>query len=228
VRVLIADDQALIREGLATLLATIEGVDVVATASDGDEAVAGVADLDPDVVLMDLRMPNVDGVEATRRIRLRHPRTQVVVLTTYADDESIVGALRAGALGYLTKDAGRAEIVRALEAATSGQAVLDAAVQGRLVGIAATPAPEGASLPDGLTAREGEVLALVAGGLSNAEIGERLFVSRATVKSHVNHLLAKTGCRDRPQLIAYAHEHGLSPRGWASRWGRDRPTPSAR
>ena len=120
-----ADDQTVVREGLITLLGTMSGIDVVGAAADGDEAVSLVAELAPDVVLMDLRMPRVDGVEATRRIRAEHPATQVVVLTTYADDESIVGALQAGAIGYLTKDAGREHIGRALEAAASGQAILD-------------------------------------------------------------------------------------------------------
>ena len=138
-RVVVADDQTVVREGLVTLLETMPGIEVVGSAADGEEAVSLVADLAPQVVLMDLRMPRVDGVEATKRIRADHPETQVVVLTTYADDESIVGALRAGAIGYLTKDAGRDHIGRALEAAASGQAVLDPAVQARLVEVATLP-----------------------------------------------------------------------------------------
>lgn len=207
-RVVVADDQTAVREGLQLLLGTIEGIEVVGVAADGEEALALCASAQPDIVLMDLRMPRLDGVEATRLVRERHPAIKVVVLTTYADDESIVGALRAGATGYLTKDAGRAGIVRALEAAASGQSVMDAAVQERLVGIAKLPAADG-PLPDGLTAREGEVLSLVARGMSNSEVAARLFVSLATVKTHLHHLLAKTGCRDRPQLIAYAHERRL-------------------
>ncbi len=204
-----ADDQTVVREGLVTLLGTMAGIEVVGSAADGEEAVSLVADLTPEVVLMDLRMPRVDGVEATRRIRADHPETQVVVLTTYADDESIVGALRAGAIGYITKDAGRDHIGRALEAAASGQAVLDPAVQARLVDVATLPGSEGGPLPDGLTEREAEVLRLIAAGHSNAEIGRELFVSEATVKTHVNRIFAKTGSRDRSQAVAYAHRRGL-------------------
>jgi DNA-binding NarL/FixJ family response regulator len=211
VRVIVVDDQTAVREGLVTSLETMQGVEVVGSASDGEEAVELVAAVSPEVVLMDLRMPRMDGVEATRRIRADHPETQVVVLTTFADDESIVGALRAGAIGYLTKDAGRDHIRRALEAAASGQAVLDPAVQTRLVEVATLPATGAGSgpLPDGLTEREAEVLRLIAAGRSNAEIGKELFVSEATVKTHVNRIFAKTGSRDRPQAIAYAHRRGL-------------------
>lgn len=206
-----ADDQTVVREGLITLLETMSGIEVVGAAANGDEAIALVADLSPDVVLMDLRMPRVDGVEATKRIRTDHPDTQVVVLTTYADDESILGALRAGAIGYLTKDAGREHIGRALEAAASGQAVLDPAVQARLVDVASLPraAADGGPLPDGLTEREAEVLRLIAAGRSNSEIAAQLFVSEATIKTHVNRIFAKTGSRDRAQAVAYAHRHGL-------------------
>ena len=210
-RVIVVDDQTVVREGLVTSLETMEGIEVVGSASDGDEAVELVAAVSPEVVLMDLRMPRVNGVEATRRIRADHPETQVVVLTTYADDESIVEALRAGAIGYLTKDAGRDHIRRALDAAASGQAVLDSAVQTRLVEVATLPGTGARSglLPDGLTEREAEVLRLIAAGRSNAEIGRELFVSEATVKTHVNRIFAKTGSRDRPQAIAYAHRRGL-------------------
>lgn len=213
-RVVVVDDQTVVREGLVTLLETLSGIEVVGSASDGQEAIDLVSDLTPDVVLMDLRMPRVDGVEATRQIRAEHPETQVVVLTTYADDESIVGALRAGAIGYLTKDAGREHIGRALEAAASGQAVLDPTVQARLVDVATLPqaGAGGGSLPDGLTEREAEVLRLIAVGRSNAEIGRALFVSEATVKSHVNRIFAKTQSRDRSQAVAYAHRRGLVDR----------------
>ena len=210
-RVVVVDDQTVVREGLVTLLETLPGIEVVGSAGDGEEAVDLVAEMSPEVVLMDLRMPRVDGVEATRRIRADHPRTQVVVLTTYADDESIVGALRAGAIGYLTKDAGRDHIGRALEAAAAGQAILDPTVQARLVDVAALPGTGsgGGPLPDGLTEREAEVLRLIAAGRSNAEIGSDLFVSEATVKTHVNRIFAKTGSRDRSQAVAYAHRHGF-------------------
>ncbi len=209
-RVVVVDDQTVVREGLVTLLGTMTGIEVVGSAVNGEGAVALVAETSPDVVLMDLRMPEVDGVEATRRIRAEHTGTEVVVLTTYADDESIVRALRAGAIGYLTKDASRDQIRRALEAAASGQAVLDAAVQARLVGVASLPGTGGGPLPDGLTEREAEVLRLIAAGRSNAEIARALFVSEATVKTHVNHIFAKTGSRDRSQAVAYAHRRGLS------------------
>ncbi|HEX3335645.1 MAG TPA: response regulator transcription factor [Jatrophihabitans sp.] len=208
-RVVVADDQAAVREGLVTLLSTMPDIEVVGSAVDGEQVVGMVARSAPDVVLMDLRMPGLDGVEATRRIRTVHPGTQVVVLTTYADDESILDALRAGAIGYLTKDAGRDHIRRAIEAAAAGQAVLDPAVQARLVAIARQPTAE-TTLPDGLTDREAEVLRLIASGMSNGEIAGQLFVSAATVKTHVNHIFAKTGSRDRAQAIAYAHGHGLA------------------
>jgi len=166
-------------------------------------------------VLMDLGMPGTDGVEATRRLSAELPDVAVVVLTTYADDTSILAALQAGARGYLTKSAGRADIARALHAARARQVVLDADVQARLLAAAAegpaAPAPAAPrALPDGLTDREAQVLRLVARGRSNGEIARELFVSVATVKTHVNHLFAKTSSRDRAQAVAYAHERGLA------------------
>jgi DNA-binding NarL/FixJ family response regulator len=210
-RVVVADDQTTVREGLITLLGTMPGIEVVGAAADGEQAVAVVAEVAPDVVLMDLRMPRLDGIEATRRIRAEYPATHVVVLTTYADDESIVGALQAGAIGYLTKDAGRDHIGRALEAAASGQAVLDAQVQARLVEVVSLPTSpgEGGPLPDGLTVREAEVLRLIAAGLSNSEIADQLYVSEVTIKTHINHIFTKTGSRDRSQAVSYAHRRGL-------------------
>ena len=215
IRVLAADDQRVVREGLAMLLGLLPDVEVAGTAADGEEVLALAAELKPDVILMDLRMPRMDGVEATRRLRERDPAVKVVVLTTYADDRSVIDALRAGALGYLTKDAGAAEIQQALHRVAGGQAALDPAVQRHLVEAIAEGVPAGSSSappPDGLTARESEVLTLIAGGLSNTEIAERLVVSEATVKSHVNHLLAKIGARDRAQAVGYAYRHGLAPR----------------
>jgi DNA-binding NarL/FixJ family response regulator len=212
VRVLAADDQRVVREGLAMLLGLLPDVEVVGTAADGEEVLALAAELRPDVILMDLRMPRMDGVEATRRLRERDPAVKVVVLTTYADDRSVLDALRAGALGYLTKDAGAAEIQQALHRVAGGQAALDPAVQRHLVEAIADGVPSGpatASLPAGLTPREAEVLTLIAAGLSNTEIAERLVVSEATVKSHVNHMLAKIGARDRAQAVGYAYRHGL-------------------
>jgi DNA-binding NarL/FixJ family response regulator len=166
---------------------------------------------------MDLNMPGCDGVTATRSIAESYPETRVVVLTTYADDESIIGALQAGALGYLTKDATRAEIGRAVLAAAAGQAVLDPAVQRKLLSRAAgAPAVPDASAGGGsdendLTPREAEVLRLIAAGQSNREIARALFVSEATVKTHVNRIFAKTGSRDRAQAIRYAYTHGYGP-----------------
>jgi len=208
-RVVIADDQRIVREGLTTIVGSLEGCEVVGAAADGAEAVALVSQLHPDVVLMDLRMPVMDGAEATRAIRAAHPTTQVVVLTTFADDESVLAALSAGALGYLTKDAGRDDIRRALEAAAAGQSLLDPVVQARLIQAVRPRLPSAAELPDGLTEREGQILILIAEGLSNAEIAERLVVGAATVKTHINRIFTKTESRDRSQATTYAHRHGL-------------------
>lgn len=214
IRVIVADDQAAVREGLVTLLDLDPQLTVVAEAADGRQAVDAVAATDPDVVLMDLHMPVMDGIEATAQIAANYPRTKVVILTTYADDASIYGALQAGALGYLTKDSGREDIARAVIAAAAGQAVLDGEIQRRLVTAASTarpnPLPQTAvPLPDNLTTREVEVLRLIAAGRSNAQIAAELFVSEATVKTHINHLFAKTGARDRAQAVRYAYRHGL-------------------
>jgi DNA-binding NarL/FixJ family response regulator len=215
IRVLLADDQRVVREGLGTLLGLLDGIELVGTAADGEEAVALAASEDPDVVLMDLRMPRMDGIEAIRALAERGDRPRAIALTTYADDASVLGALRAGARGYLTKDAGAEEIRAAVEAVARGEAALDPAVQHHVVaalaGDAGTPAAAARELPDGLTPREAEVLELIAGGLTNAEIAERLVVSAATVKSHVNHLFAKTGVRDRAQAVTYAYRYGLAP-----------------
>ncbi|HEY1003565.1 MAG TPA: response regulator transcription factor [Streptosporangiaceae bacterium] len=214
VTVVVADDQSAVREGLVLLLGTLPGIAVIGEAEDGEAAVEAVATKNPQVVLMDLNMPRCDGVEATRRIRASHPGTQVVVLTTYSDDDSIIAALQAGALGYLTKDATRAEIGRAVLAAAAGQAVLDPAVQQRLLSAAVrapAAAPAGpASADDDLTPREAEVLRLIAAGKSNREIARALFVSEATVKTHVNRIFAKTGSRDRGQAVHYAYQHGYA------------------
>ena len=215
IRVLVADDQRVVREGLGTLLGLLAGIEVVGTASDGDEVLVLAAQLRPDVVLMDLRMPRCDGVEATRRLRQHDASIRVLVLTTYADDRSVIEALRAGARGYLTKDVGAVEIREALERVTRGQPAIDPAVQQHLLDVVtATPSGPGAEpaprLPGGLTAREAEVLRLIARGLSNAEIAGELVISETTVKSHVNHLFAKTGVRDRAQAVTYAYEHGLT------------------
>ena len=235
VTVVVADDQSAVREGLVLLLGTLPGIVVAGQAADGNAAVELVAAAAPDVALMDLNMPGCDGVTATSRITAEYPGTRVVVLTTYADDESIIGALRAGALGYLTKDATRAEIGRAIAAAAAGQAVLDPSVQQTLLNAAvrapgqAGPAPAAAAGQPGgptaagasplptdpadLTPREVDVLRLIAQGQSNREIARTLFVSEATVKTHVNRIFAKTGSRDRAQAIRYAYTHRYADPG---------------
>jgi len=215
IRVLIADDQRVVRDGLAMLVGLIDGVEITGAACDGEEAVQLAVAQRPDVILMDLRMPGTDGIAATAQLRERLPAARVLVLTTYADDGSILPALRAGAQGYLTKDASAEQIEAAIRAVHAGQTHLDPLVQERLVAAVATqqpgPLPPGSGpLPDGLTAREAEVLTLLAAGLSNAEIASRLFVSNATVKTHINRIFAKTGVRDRAQAVRYAYQAGLA------------------
>ena len=223
IRVLIADDQPVVRDGLAMLLGLLDDVEVVATAGDGVEAVDRACAERPDVVLMDLRMPRIEGAEATRRILTALPDTRVLVLTTYADDEFLFPALQAGARGYLTKDATAEEIEQAIRALMAGQTHLDPAIQERLVAAvlspetpysaeesAPTPPDDSTTLPDDLTPREVEVLRLIAAGLSNREIAERLVLSGATMKTHVNRIFYKTGARDRAQAVRYAYQHGLA------------------
>lgn len=215
VRVLVVDDQAVVRDGLVALLGLADGIDVAGAAGDGQEALdllrGGTA---CDVVLMDLRMPVLDGVAATARIARDHPSVAVLVLTTYADDDSVAAALAAGARGYLTKNAGRSEIAAAIRSAAAGQSTFDADVAGRLVA-ALVNGTEGAPSPaaperDGLTAREREVLTLIADGLSNAEIAARLFVGQATVKTHINNAFAKIGATNRADAVRYAYRAGLA------------------
>jgi len=214
IRVLIADDQRVVRDGLTMLVDLIDDVEVVGTARDGNEAIDGAQRERPDVVLMDLRMPELDGAGATRLIRTALPDTQVLVLTTYADDESLFPALQAGARGYLTKDASAEEIEQAIRALAAGRTHLDPAIQQRLISAVVDTqrvavAADAPSLPDELTPREAKVLRLIATGLSNAEIAAALVVSHATVKTHVNHVFAKTGARDRAQAVRYAYQHGI-------------------
>jgi len=222
IRVLIADDQRVVREGLIMLVGLIDDVEVVGAACDGAEAVRLAETHRPDVILMDLRMPDLDGIGATAQLRERLPAARVLVLTTYADEDAIIPALRAGARGYLTKDASAEQIETAIRAVHAGQTHLDPAVQERLVAavVSRLPAPaDRGNLapgdrkpPDGLTTREAEVLSLLASGLSNAEIAQRLYLSHATVKTHINRIFAKTGVRDRAQAVRYAYQHGLTAR----------------
>ncbi|PZE35260.1 DNA-binding response regulator [Curtobacterium sp. MCSS17_006] len=225
IRVLVVDDQAIVRDGLVTVLSLVPDVQVVGQAADGAEAIAAVDRHVPDVVLMDLRMPGVDGPTATARIVAEHPGVAVLVLTTYADDDSITTALRAGARGYLTKDAGRAEIATAVRAVAAGQSTFDATVGARLVarlaggagagnGVAAgsaAPAPAspdpdpgpslGARFPE-LTPREVDVLERIADGRTNPQIAAELFLTVPTVKSYVNQVFAKLGVRTRAEAVA--------------------------
>jgi len=229
VKVLVADDQKIVREGLVTLLGLLPGITVIGAATDGEDAVRQVLELRPDVVLMDLNMPRCNGVEATERLRRLRPEAAVVVLTTYSDDAWVFAALQAGARGFLTKDAGTEEILRAITDVAAGHAQLDPAVQRRVLdalnsgdrfavadadGLAGASAPPGTAAgtepPDGLTLREAEVLAHIVAGESNEEIATALYVSEATVKTHIHHMLGKTGLRDRAQLVSYAFRNGLA------------------
>ncbi|MFH8841964.1 response regulator [Streptomyces sp. NPDC017868] len=210
-RVVVADDQAAVREPLAAVLDLSEDIEVVAAAANGTEVLAALAEAPVDVVLMDLRMPVMDGIEATRRLNEEHPRTAVVVLTTFADDESIMAALGAGARGYLTKNAGRQDIIRAIRAAAAGQSVLDHEVQNRLLAAARTRASASPQpLPEDLTRREREVLTLIGQGLPNRAIAEKLFISEATVKTHINNLFAKADIQDRADAVRRALAAGLA------------------
>ncbi|HEY0718455.1 MAG TPA: response regulator transcription factor [Streptosporangiaceae bacterium] len=217
-RVVIADDQASVREGLVLLLSGLPGIEVVGAAADGEQAVAQVAEHHPDAILLDLNMPVLDGIGATRRLVAEHPGVAIVVLTTYVDDTNVLEALKAGARSYLTKDADRTDIARALQAAAAGLTVFDPRVHDTLLAAttaaapAAPPAPGTALriLPDGLTHREAEILTLIARGLTNPEIAHRLCLSQHTIKSHINRIFTKTGSRDRAAAIGYAHRHQLT------------------
>ncbi|MDI1460904.1 response regulator transcription factor [Catellatospora sp. KI3] len=211
IRVVIADDQQIVREGLVALLGLIDGVEVVGDAGDGAQVLALLDAVTADIALLDLRMPGTDGIEATRQITRRHPDVSVIMLTTYADDDSIGQALRAGARSYLTKNASRDQIAAALRATAQGQATFDPAVSQRLVS-GLRPAADGQRWhnPDRLTAREVEVLRLMAQGLSNRDIARTLFIGESTVKTHVNNTFAKIGARDRADVTRYAYRHGLT------------------
>ncbi|TAM90274.1 MAG: response regulator transcription factor [Jatrophihabitans sp.] len=209
VRVVLADDQPVVRDGLVLLLTASGEVDVLAAAADGAQAVRLVAQHAPEVALLDLRMPGLDGVGATAAIVAEHPGTRVLVLTTFADDDAILPALRAGAAGYLTKDASAEELVTAIKDVAAGRTVLDPEVQRRLVALVAAPASPAGPGTGGLTRREVEVVRLVAQGLSNRQVAQRLVLSEATVKTHLNHVLAKLDVDGRPGLVAWAWRSGL-------------------
>ncbi|RME42613.1 MAG: DNA-binding response regulator [Chloroflexi bacterium] len=208
IRVLIADDQALIREGLAALLSLTSGLAVVGTAADGREALMLVAERTPDIVLMDVRMPGMNGVAATRQICAHYPATRVIVLTTFADDEYVFAALQAGASAYLLKNAEPEHLAAAIRAVHAGEAILDPAITRAVIRRATQPRAEPGPVEQ-LTPRERQVLALMAEGRSNSEIAEQLFLSEGTVKNHVSHVLGKLGARDRSQAVSLALQWGL-------------------
>jgi DNA-binding NarL/FixJ family response regulator len=211
IRVLLADDQLLVRTGLRTILEDADGIDVVGEAADGTEAVAQAAALSPDVVLMDVRMPRLDGIAATRQIRTRPGAPHVLVLTTFDLDEYVYAGLRAGASGFLLKDTLAADLISAIRVVLDGDAVVAPSATRRLIErfVASTPEPKRAERLSVLTEREREVLAQVARGLSNAEIAGALYLSEGTVKTHVSRLLGKLGVRDRVQAVVLAYETGL-------------------
>jgi DNA-binding NarL/FixJ family response regulator len=227
-RIVIADDQASVREGLVLLLGGLPDIDVVGAAADGEQALALVAEHGPDAILLDLHMPVLDGVATAKRLAAEHPDVAIVVLTTYADDQSVLDAMHAGARSYLTKDADRVHIAQALHAAAGGLAVFDPRAHAALLAAAASggsgsgrasadPAAAGPALaapgpaagPDGLTPREAEILRLIARGLTNPEIAAQLYLSNHTIKTHISRIFAKTGSRDRAAAIGYAHRHDL-------------------
>ena len=214
IRVLIADDHRFYREGVRALLGGLPDIEVVGEAANGDDTIAQAADLQPDVVLMDLKMPGLSGIEATRRILLESPHVGVLVVTMYEDDDSVFAAMRAGARGYLLKDADRDDLVRAIQAVSRGEAIFSPAIARRLMGYFAAlreagshagPAPP---FPD-LTAREREILALIAQGHGNAAIAARLSLSVKTVQNHVSNIFSKLQVADRAQAIILARQAGL-------------------
>jgi DNA-binding NarL/FixJ family response regulator len=209
IRVVVVDDQEIVRQGLVLVVGLLPGLVVAGDAGSGQEALRLVEEVRPDVVLMDLRIPDMDGIEVTRRIRAGFPGVEVLVLTTYADDQSILAALRAGARGYLTKNSRGEEISAAIHAVMRGEAPLDPAVQRRLTELATAERRPSVAV-DALTPREAEVLGLIAEGLSNSEIAQRLYVTEGTVKTHINNLFAKAGLRDRAQAVSFAYRHGLA------------------
>lgn len=211
IRVLLVDDDPLLRAGVGTVLETADGIELVGEAATGSEAVRRCHDLQPDVVLMDIRMPGLDGIAATRRIAASGANTRVLVLTTFELDEYVFESLRAGASGFLLKRASPERLIDAIETIAGGNALLDPSVTRRLIAaFAAQPAPgRHTELPEDLTERERDVLRLVAAGRSNTELAAELFIAESTVKTHIKHILAKLGVRDRAQAVVAAYESGL-------------------
>jgi NarL family two-component system response regulator LiaR len=213
IRVLLVDDHAVVREGLRNFLALQDGLEIVGEASDGDEAIEQAQRLEPDVILMDLVMPGLDGIGAMRQLRARSPTSRVIVLTSFLEDERVLPAIQAGAAGYLLKNVEPAELARAIRAAHAGEAIIDPTAAARLVHAIADDARPRVEEPERLTRRERDVLELIARGRSNKRIALELGISEKTVKTHVGHLLAKLGVSDRTQAALMAVEEGLvSPR----------------
>jgi len=214
IRVLLADDQALFREGLDTLLSVHKDIEVIGQASNGQEAVDLALKLRPDVILMDMQMPILNGIGATRRLKKSLPECRVIMLTTFNDDETIFDALRAGAVGYLLKDVGSAQLAESIRATSRGESILDPSVAAKVVQefsrvSSMVPATSSEVLPEPLSEREIELLRLIASGLSNKEVAEALFITEGTVKNHVTHILGKLSVRDRMQAVLKAKELGL-------------------
>jgi NarL family two-component system response regulator YdfI len=210
IHILIVDDHLVVREGLRTILEVTEDLVPVGEAADGAEAVKLVGELSPDVVLMDLRMPGVDGIEAIRQIKARYPKIEIVILTTYDDDEYIVEGLRAGARGYLLKDAGRQVLFEAIRAASRGESLLPSAVVDKVVARLTKPRP---AKPGNLSERESEVLAFLADGAANKEIAAHLHITERTVKAHVTSIFNKLGVNSRAEAVAVALRSGHLPSG---------------
>ncbi len=209
-KVIICDDQAIVRDGLELLLNLERDIEVVGLARDGEEAVEMVAQHAPDLVLMDLKMPGMNGIEATRRIRTHHPEVKILVLTTYDDDEWVFDAIRSGASGYLLKDTPRAEVIKAVRGTVEGRSFVDPQVTGKLLQqVASQQEQPTTTITDELTEREVDVLRLLARGLSNADIAERLYLSEGTVRNYVSAILAKLNVADRTQAAVMAIRHGL-------------------
>ncbi len=210
IRVLIADDQSMVRAGFRMLLSDEDDIEVVAEASDGREAVAKAARFAPTVILMDIRMPELDGLQATRRILEADGTARILILTTFGLDEYVYEALRAGASGFVLKDDPPEQLIAAIRIVAAGDALLSPAITKRVIKqFARIPRPTPAKELDDLTAREQDILRLIAGGLSNQEIGSELFISETTVKTHVTHILAKLGLRDRVQAVVLAYQSGV-------------------